>query len=106
MIFENGNYLTYPNKSGVTNYSLQNDFVGYDKSVCTEKATDGKYSRSPPFYTLGSTPQKNCIFYNYTLPYSYPYSGGSRTPNPVQYWYYPYYKDPTFYDNPLEVRKS
>ena len=39
MIFENGNYLTYPNKSGVTNYSLQNDFVGYDKSVCTEKAT-------------------------------------------------------------------
>lgn len=102
MKFENGNYVNYRTSS---NYTVQNDFVNYDRNVCTELQRDGKFSQSPPFNQLGPTPQKNCIFYNYTLPYNYPYAGGRRTPDPINYWYYPYYKDPTFYNNPLLIQK-
>lgn len=108
MKFENGNYLNYTSQNYENrsfNYKNENNFVNYNKNICTEQQTDGKYSQSPPFYQLRPTPQKNCIFYNYTLPYNYPFSGGSRTPNPINYWYFPYYKDPTFYENAIQVPK-
>ena len=49
------------------------------------------------FYKTGPIPCENCPFYNYLLPYNFPYVETDVTPNPKYYWYFPYHKDPTFY---------
>ena len=112
-LFLNGNYINY---TGANNYSMQDNNIGSppftygNQNRCKyggpELQTDGKYSRNPPYYQLGPDDKKNCVFYNYTLPYNYPWSGGSSMPDPKNYWYYPYYKNPTFYDNPLQIPKA
>jgi hypothetical protein len=109
----NGNYVQYSN--GDTNYAKQNNKLGtppytYDNNIlCPETnekdsklqyQTDGKEIPAGPYYQTGVIPCQKCPFYNYTLPYNYPYVDIGGTPNPKYYWYYPYYYDPNFYNNP------
>jgi hypothetical protein len=70
---------------------------------CHIKQRDGIDSSSPPFYQLGPQPRVICPYYNYILPDAYPSDSflTAPSPNPKQYWYFPYYKDPTFWDHPI-----
>jgi len=89
-------------------YTREDNVQGlYMKRPCHERQRDGQYSQSPPFYQIAPYPsQINPIYYNYTLPNNYPYVNGCA-PKPSQYWYYPYYSNPCFWDNPLPaVEKS
>ena len=37
------------------------------------------------------------------VPDAYPYGdfASQPSPNPLQYWYFPYYRDPGFWNNPI-----
>lgn len=93
-------------------YTLQRNIQGgpssplekkLDQRQCPIRQRDGSDSSYAPFYTLGPQPHINCPYYNYILPDAYPYDSflTAPSPNPKQYWYFPYYKDPTFWDNPI-----
>lgn len=104
--FLNGNYIQYSVTSD--NYTEQPNYVGAPPRIkhnnpCTIQATDGKYGQDPPYYQLGPVPCQNCPFYNYLLPYNYPWVNGETTPDPKNYWYFPYYYDPTFYQDPYQI---
>ena len=94
-------------------YMTQPDIVGGPASPlltqrrweqCPNRQRDAIDSDQPPFYTLGPLPRIICPYYNYILPDAYPYGDFDSipSPNPKQYWYFPYYKDPTFWDNPVQ----
>jgi len=70
---------------------------------CHWRQRDASDSDQPPFYTLGPQPRILCPYYNYILPDAYPYGDFDTipSPNPKQYWYYPYYKDLNFWKNPI-----
>lgn len=95
-------------------YQQQSNIIGGPSSPlyqqkrvlqCPSGQTDGLYSQRPPFYRLGPGPQsqRNCPFYNYTLPNVYPYStfDDVPSPDPKLYWFYPYYRDERFWENPI-----
>lgn len=102
----NGNYLNYD----ISNrYQKQNNYYGSppfpsgNEKLCDSinpSQRDGRISQVAPYYTLGVTACKLCPFYSYLLPYNYPYVETSEMPDPKYYWYYPYYSDTTFYQNP------
>lgn len=109
----NGNYVTY--SKGDENYSTQYNKLGtppftFDNNIICKKTnvpdseiqfqSDGMEVPCGPYYQTGIVPCDNCPFYNYTLPYNYPYVDTTESPNPKYYWYFPYYNDPTFYSNP------
>jgi hypothetical protein len=90
-------------------YTTQRDIVGGPSSPllpkpCNILQRDASDSDKPPFYTLGPLPRVICPYYNYILPDAYPYGDydTAPSPNPKQYWYFPYYKSPGFWDNPVQ----
>jgi hypothetical protein len=94
--------------TGSQPYQRQRDIVGGPSSPllpkpCNILQRDASDSNKPPFYTLGPLPRVICPYYNYILPDAYPYGDFDTacTPNPKQYWYYPYYKDPDFWKDPV-----
>lgn len=50
-----------------------------------------------------SSSYDSCPYYNYILPNSYPYQEGCHIsyPSPKLYWYYPYYKNDNFWNEPV-----
>lgn len=104
----NGNYLNYQGN----NYQSQSNYYGsppftYNNNIVCKKnkdptlmQTDNNLSIGGSFYQTGPIPCENCPFYNYLLPYNYPYVTTKETPNPKYYWYFPYYKDTSFYSDP------
>lgn len=88
-------------------YENQSNIQGlYTRFPCPPNyQNDGRFSQSPPFYRLETAPYPNPIYYNYTLPNTYPYVPGNN-PKPSQYWYYPYYQDNTFWNNAIEIPKN
>jgi hypothetical protein len=98
--FTNENYTTQPNYYGSPPFTKENDIIcPISSGSTTENQTDGKASRAAPFYTLGPVACQNCPFYSYLLPYNYPYVEAEETPDPKNYWYFPYYYDPSFYND-------
>jgi len=96
--------------TGSNPYTYQSNIIGGPSSplvrqelidTCHTLQRDGKYSDQPPFYTLGPVPRVNPPYYNYILPNVYPSSGPSSSPDPRQYWYFPYYNDPQFWKDPI-----
>ncbi len=98
-------YVTQPNYYGSPPFTKNNDRV-CPASSGSEKLLqrDGILSQAAPYYNLGPISCENCPFYSYLLPYNYPYQNSNETPNKKYYWYYPYYSDPNFYDNPYTSR--
>lgn len=109
----NGNYVQYT--SGDRNYATQYNKLGtppftFDNNLICSKTNepdsevqyqrDGKEIPAGPYYQTGIIPCQNCPFYNYTLPYNFPYVDTQQSPNPKYYWYFPYYNSPDFYKNP------
>jgi len=70
------------------------------QDCATPRQRDGIDSRDPPFYHLGYQPRTICPYYNYTLPNVYPTDPDTSYPNPLMYWYYPYYGNKNFWSNP------
>lgn len=113
----NGNYINYGGHE--VNYNKQDNYYGtppftYDNNIICPKTTeeDSEILMSTDnnmaigggtMYQTGPIPCKNCPFYNYLLPYNFPYVETESTPNPKYYWYFPYYKDTTFYSNPYST---
>lgn len=106
----NGNYMVYSEN----NYKKQDNYFGTppfmygNDKICPKTdekdseilmQTDGMEVGIGPFYQVGPVPCENCPFYNYLLPYNYPYVETGEKPDPKYYWYYPYYEDKNFYDN-------
>lgn len=109
----NGNYINYAGNE--VSYKTQSNYYGtppftYDNDlICTSTnnpilmQTDDNMHIGGSFYKTGPIPCENCPFYNYLLPYNFPYVETDVTPNPKYYWYFPYYKDPTFYTDPYST---
>lgn len=104
----NGNYITYGNN----NYKKESNYYGsppftYNNNlICNEEKlnqTDNNMSIGDVFYQTGPIPCKNPPFYNYLLPYNFPYVETEVTPNPKYYWYFPYYKKKDFYSDPYST---
>jgi len=75
-------YKRQPNWINTSSFHLYSDLY---------PSSDGRYSSSPPFYTIGIYPEHmNCPIYNYTLPDTYPVVESPPTVNQMYYWYYPY----------------
>lgn len=98
-----GSAMTFSN-NGQNTYVTQNNYL-YHNRPCSSCQRDGKYSKSPPFYSLQPN-HCNPIYYNYYLPNVFPYSKTECYPKPTQYWYYPYYRNDGFYETPLSVPKG
>ena len=81
-------------------YTTQRNIVGGPSSPllpkpCNILQRDAMDSSKPPFYTLGPLPRVICPYYNYILPDAYPYGDYDTAPSP-------YYKDPGFWENPVQ----
>lgn len=111
----NGNYISYAtstqNYKQTENYYGTPPFTENNDRVCPKSTgsefqmqRDGVLSQVAPYYQLGPIGCQNCPFYNYLLPYNYPYVNTNETPDPKYYWYFPYYSDPTFYENPYDSK--
>ena len=116
MYFDNSNYISYtyntenyttqPNYYGSPPFTKDNDKVcPVSSGSTTQNQRDGKISQAAPFYKLGPVACQNCPFYSYLLPYNYPYVESEETPDPKNYWYFPYYSDPNFYNEYSAVEK-
>jgi len=103
MDFTKGNSIPYRTQTNIVGGPSSPLVKKQFENDCHARQRDGSDSDKPPFYTLGPQPRILCPYYNYILPDAYPYGdfASQPSPNPLQYWYFPYYRDPGFWNNPI-----